>query len=68
MALVYLECLPASLPGGEPSEADGEAQRCRGDDQITSSNFLSFVVGRKEGYHSDMSYGASVLLSSSCDE
>jgi hypothetical protein len=68
MALVYLECLPASLPCGEPSEADGEAQRNRGDDQITSGNFLSLVMGRKEGYHSDMSWVVFVLLSSGRDE
>jgi hypothetical protein len=65
MALVYLERLPASLPGSEPSEANGEAQRSRGDDQVTSGNLLSFVVGRKEGYHSDMSWGLFVVLLSS---
>jgi hypothetical protein len=68
MAPVYLERLPASLPGGEPSEADGKAQCSGGDDQITSSNFLSLVVGGKEGYHSDMSRGVFVLLSSGRDE
>jgi hypothetical protein len=55
MALIYLERLPAGLPEGKPTKADGKTQRCRGDDQITSGNLLSFVVGRKEGYHADMS-------------
>ncbi|KAL4723825.1 hypothetical protein ACLX1H_009469 [Fusarium chlamydosporum] len=56
MALVYLERLPASLPDGKPAEADGEAQRSTGDDQVTSGNLLRFVVGREEGYHAVMSF------------
>lgn len=60
MSAVDPHSLFDSFPNREPPKANGEAQRDRGDDQVTIGNLLGFVVRGEEGYHGmleELSFG-----------
>lgn len=60
MAAVDTRGLFDCFPNREPPKTNGEAQRGRGDDQVTFGDLLGFVVGGEESYHGmleELSFG-----------